>query len=212
MFEFSLCSCHFKYTVIIINFTFSQTTCFGKVGKRKYYPNLHSASGSLASILCLPQSTCRNRCLSYTPFGVGHFFKNHLIVIHFREASDVSAVRVRSNYLHFSKSVRLKPPDVQLLLFAENFSLWTETVLKSLRESCVWADFYSTQRCSLIVSELPLGRTSDTLTHNSNYLFSSVHSGLHKYGSELKWFVTITQTCCVLIFNIERCFAAKQTA
>lgn len=32
------------------------------------------ASGSGASILCSPQVTCANRCLSYTPFGEGHFF------------------------------------------------------------------------------------------------------------------------------------------
>lgn len=51
-----------------------------------------------------PQLTCRNRCLSYTPFGVGHFFLMYLIVIHFPNSSDVCTASNPSNNLHSNKS------------------------------------------------------------------------------------------------------------
>lgn len=62
----------------------------------------------LVSILCSPQLTLANRCLSYTPFGVGQFFffpffLNHLIVIRFGKPSDVCSASIHSNYLRCNK-------------------------------------------------------------------------------------------------------------
>lgn len=64
-----------------------------------------------------PQLTCRNRCLSYTPFGVGHFFLMYLIVIHFRNSSDVCTASNPSNNLHSNKSAPhclTKPQELRL--------------------------------------------------------------------------------------------------
>lgn len=60
---------------------------------------------SVSIPLYSPPLTCTNRCLSYTPFGPGHFFSlNHLIVIHFEKASDVGSAWIPSNYPHSNKS------------------------------------------------------------------------------------------------------------
>ena len=86
------------------------------------------ASGSEVSILCSPQLTCRNRCLSYTPFGVGHFFFfNHLIVIHFGKASGVCSASIPCNCVHSNKSAQhcLDKEPGDFVLSVENFLLWT---------------------------------------------------------------------------------------
>lgn len=89
------------------------------------------ASGSEVSILCSPQLTCRNRCLSYTPFGVGHFFffLNHLIVIHFGKASGVCSASIPCNCVHTNKSAQhcLDKEPGDFVLSVENFLLWTLT-------------------------------------------------------------------------------------
>lgn len=82
-----------------------------------------------------PQLTCRNRCLSYTPFGVGHFFLMYLIVIHFRNSSDVCTASNPSNNLHSNKSDPLcltKPRELRPSV--EKFLLWTYTAVKSKQE------------------------------------------------------------------------------
>lgn len=66
--------CKKKYTVRIqIETNLENRAAQGKLWNKNVYSST-AASGSRVSILSSPQLTCRNRCLSYTPFGVGHFF------------------------------------------------------------------------------------------------------------------------------------------
>lgn len=105
-------------------------------------------SRTRVSSLYSPHLTCRNRCLSYTPFGVSHFFffffffffkvLNHLIVIHFRTASDVCSASIHLNHLHSKKSTQhcLTRP-------VANSLLWIYIALKSHGETTVCTDFIS---------------------------------------------------------------------